>query len=91
MKKFLLLLALLPTILFAQTPFGYHATWIFEYDEAGFQGVDSLYHEKDTVYSSFICFLVIFMTCTRAYGRIANTIGVHGVESHIFHPKSKVK
>jgi hypothetical protein len=50
MKRIVLLFALLPTLLFGQTPFGYHATWIFEYDEAGFQGVDSLYHEKDTVY-----------------------------------------
>lgn len=33
-----------------QKPFGYHARWIFDYDEAGFQGLDSLYHEKDTLY-----------------------------------------
>lgn len=50
MKKYALLLALLPTLLFAQTPFGYHATWTFEYHEAGFSGVDSLYHAGDTVY-----------------------------------------
>jgi hypothetical protein len=50
MRKLLLLLLFGPLFALAQQPFGYHATWYFEYNEAGFQGIDSLYHAKDTVY-----------------------------------------
>lgn len=51
MKKLLLLFFLFPLFHAAQNQsFGYHAKWTFYYDEAGFQGVDSIYHKKDSVY-----------------------------------------
>jgi hypothetical protein len=46
----LFLFLFLPLVAFAQQPFGQNATWIFEYNEAGFQGIDSLYYHNDTVY-----------------------------------------
>jgi len=54
MKKHLLLLALLPTLLFAQTPFGYGATWHFSFSEYGFSGYLSLTHVGDTTINSYV-------------------------------------
>jgi hypothetical protein len=49
MKWFITVL-FFPLLAVAQQPFGYHATWYFAYDEAGLQGIDSLYYVKDSVY-----------------------------------------
>jgi hypothetical protein len=48
MKRILLLVALLPTLLFAQTPFGYHATWYYEFSDFGFEGYKKIAHVGDT-------------------------------------------
>ena len=54
MKKWLLLLTLLPTFLFAQTPFGKDATWHFSFEEFGFTGYLSLTYEGDTTMNNYV-------------------------------------
>jgi hypothetical protein len=47
MKKLILLIAF-PTLLIAQQPFGYHATWHFNYYENGYSGFKKITHVSDT-------------------------------------------
>lgn len=47
MKKILLTL-FLPITLLAQSEFGYHATWYFDYSELGFYGYKKITHVGDT-------------------------------------------
>jgi hypothetical protein len=50
-SKLIFLILFLPCILIAQSsPFGYHAKWTFSYDEFGFYGIDSIYHESDSTF-----------------------------------------
>jgi hypothetical protein len=53
MKRILLLVALLPTLLIAQTPFGYHATWYYEFSDFGFEGYKKISHVGDTTMLGF--------------------------------------
>ncbi len=47
MKKLILLIAF-PTLLMAQQPFGYHATWHFDYYANGYRGFKKISHVSDT-------------------------------------------
>ncbi len=49
MKKTLLLLALIPCYLLAQSPFGQDATWYFSYSAFGFNGYKKVSYTKDSI------------------------------------------
>lgn len=48
MKRLLLVLVFAPALLLAQTPFGYHATWYYEFSDFGFEGYKKIMHVGDT-------------------------------------------
>ena len=49
----LLIFFVAPALLFSQTPFGYHATWYYEFSEFGFEGYKKITHVGDTTMLGF--------------------------------------